>query len=399
MDYGIILSGSAKSAADMVVSILLFIVIFGVVVIVHEFGHFIVARLNHIKVNEFTIGMGPALFSFKRNGTLYALRLLPIGGACIFEGEVGNFRPAEEDAEEDTKEISEAVQKDEPEGGSDDDMIGNTQLGSHELAFPNAPVFGRIATVFAGPFFNFILAFIFSCIIIASYGADMPVIQKVIEGGAAEAAGLQNGDQVISLDGKHIYLYRQISLYSMLNRGEEIEIVYERNGEKNTAIVKPTYSPEEGRYYIGLLGMGEYRKFGTVKTAGYGLCEVGYWIDTVIKSLEMLVQGKVTKDDVSGPVGMAQMVSDVYTESKPDGIFYIWLNMLNFCILLSANLGVMNLLPLPALDGGRLIFLFLEVLRGKPVPPEKEGFVHMIGMAALMVLMVFIFLNDVKRLF
>ena len=390
MDMGIILSGNGKTAADMVVSILLFLLIFGVVVFVHEFGHFIVARLNHIKVNEFTIGMGPALFSFRKNDTLYALRLLPIGGACLFEGEDGKFTSEEEDG----KKSDEGVQDKAPE-----DMITDTQLGAHDLPFPKAPVFGRIATVFAGPFFNFILAFVFSCIIIASYGADVPVIQKVVEGGAAEAAGLEDGDRVISLDGRHIYLYRQISLYSMLNRGEEIEIVYEREGKRNTVYVQPQYSKEAGRYYIGLLGAGEYQKFGPLKTAGYGLCEVGYWIDTVIKSLEMLLQGKVSKDDVSGPVGMAQMVSDVYTESKPDGIFYVWLNMISFCVLLSANLGVMNLLPLPALDGGRLIFLFLEVLRGKPIPPEKEGIVHMIGMAALMVLMVFIFFNDMTRLF
>ena len=389
MDFGIILSSGSKTVGDMVVSILLFILIFGIVVFIHEFGHFIVARLNHIKVNEFTIGMGPALFSFRKNDTLYALRLLPIGGACLFEGEDGKFT-----SEEEEKAAQENMTSSESPG-----MIRDTELGARDIPFPKAPVFARIATVFAGPFFNFILAFVFSCIIIASYGADVPVIQKVMENGAAEAAGLKDGDLVVSLNGKHIYLYRQISLYSMLNRGEDIEIEYERDGRRDTVTITPQYSAETQRYYIGLLGVGEYRKFGPLKTAGYGLCEVGYWIDTVIKSLEMIFQGKVTKDDVSGPVGMAQMVSDVYTQSKPDGIFYIWLNMLSFCVLLSANLGVMNLLPLPALDGGRLIFLFLEVLRGKPIPPEKEGLVHMIGMVCLMVLMVFIFFNDVQRLF
>ena len=164
-------------------------------------------------------------------------------------------------------------------------------------------------------------------------------------------------------------------------------------------MLTPQYNPQAGRYYIGLLGVGEYRKFGPLKTAGYGLCEVGYWIDTVIKSLEMIFQGKVTKDDVSGPVGMAQMVSDVYTQSKPDGIFYIWLNMLSFCVLLSANLGVMNLLPLPALDGGRLIFLFFEAVSGRRVPPEKEGFVHMAGFILLLILMVFVLYNDITKFF
>ena len=113
----------------------------------------------------------------------------------------------------------------------------------------------------------------------------------------------------------------------------------------------------------------------------------------------MMVHGKASKDDVSGPVGMAQAVNTIYTESKPDGAFYVWLNMLNFAVLLSANLGVLNLLPLPALDGGRLVFIIVEAIRGKKIPPEKEGFVHMIGFVLLMLLMVFVFFNDITRLF
>lgn len=113
----------------------------------------------------------------------------------------------------------------------------------------------------------------------------------------------------------------------------------------------------------------------------------------------MLFQGEVTADDVAGPVGIVDMIGDTYEASRPDGAFYVWLNMLNISILLSANLGVMNLLPLPALDGGRLVFLFLEVLRGKAIDPEKEGMVHMIGLMALMALMVLIMFNDVRNVF
>ena len=138
---------------------------------------------------------------------------------------------------------------------------------------------------------------------------------------------------------------------------------------------------------------------GVVGTIQYSAFEVKYVIDTTIKSLELLVKGKVGKDDVAGPVGMAQQVNQIYTESKPSGAYYILLNMLNYAILLSANLGVLNLLPLPALDGGRLVFLIIEAVRRKPVPPEKEGIVHFAGFVLLMILMVVVLFNDLSRLF
>ncbi len=387
--------------------IVLFFVIFCIVVLVHEFGHFIIARLNGISVVEFSIGMGPCIASFQKNGVKYAIRLLPIGGACMFEGEDGKYlvkadedEEADADADKDAEKDTEKDKKKEAASQSKaEEFVTNTELGKRNIPFPAASVWARIATVFAGPFFNFMLAFLFSMIIIGSYGVDLPVIQKVQDEGAAKAVGLQEGDLITRLDGKKVHLYRDISLYSMLNRGEEIEISYIRDGKESTVLVKPFYNQQAGRYYIGLLGAGEYKKFGLLGTAKYSFYEVGYWIKTVIKSLELMIQGKVSKDDVAGPVGMAQMVNDVYTQSKPDGLFYIWLNMLNFCVLLSANLGVMNLLPLPALDGGRLVFLLLEVVRGKPIPPEKEGFVHMIGMVCLMVLMAFIFYNDLTKIF
>lgn len=368
--------------------IVLFFVIFGVVVIAHEFGHFIIAKANGISVVEFTVGMGPCIFSVKKGGTKYAIRLLPLGGACIFEGEDGIERDTE---------------KKEAESGEADPQqaVANTELGSKKKpgAFPDAPVFARIATILAGPVFNFILAFLMSTIIVGSYGTDLPVVQQVSDGGAAQLAGMQDGDRILSMNGKKIHLYREISLASMLNKGEDIAVTYERDGKQYDTVIKPIYDESAGRYYMGLYGVGSYQKFGIFGTVKYSLYEVGYWINTTVKSLELLIQGQVSKDDVSGPVGMAQTVTQIYDQSKPDGIYYIWLNMLNFAILLSANLGVLNLLPFPALDGGRLVFLLVEAVRGKPVPPEKEGLVHMIGMACLMLLMVFVLYNDLTKIF
>ena len=226
-------------------------------------------------------------------------------------------------------------------------------------------MFARIATVLAGPVFNFILAFLMSTIIVGSYGTDLPVVQQVSDGGAAQLAGVQDGDRILSMNGKKIHLYREISLASMLNKGEDIAVTYERDGKQYDTVIKPIYDESAGRYYMGLYGVGSYQKFGIFGTVKYSLYEVGYWINTTVKSLELLIQGQVSRDDVSGPVGMAQTVTQIYDQSKPDGIYYIWLNMLNFAILLSANLGVLNLLPFPALDGGRLVFLLVEAVRGK----------------------------------
>lgn len=375
--------------------IVLFIIIFCVVVIAHEFGHFIIAKMNGIHVVEFSVGMGPCIFSFTKGETKYAVRLLPLGGACMFEGEDGLNMAEDEDEEEDKAHpASEKVKKEE-----DKDLIEETQLGKRSGAFPDAPVFVRIATVVAGPVFNFILAFVFSAIIIGSYGADIPVIQQVAEDGAAYKAGLRDGDRIVKMNGDTIHLYREVSLCSMLNRGEDISVTYERQGKTYETVITPIYDEQAGRYYMGLYGAGVYKKFDFLGTLKYSAYEVGYWIETTFKSLQMLVQGQVSKDDVAGPVGMAQTVNDIYSQSKPDGAYYVWLNMLNFAILLSANLGVLNLLPFPALDGGRLVFLVIEVLRGKPVPPEKEGLVHMVGMILLMALMVFVLFNDLSRLF
>ena len=366
--------------------IILFIVIFCVVVLAHEFGHFIVAKANGIHVVEFSLGMGPTIAHFQKGDTKYSLKLLPIGGACMFEGEDGMNLSDEED------------ENDEEEDGADAKV--KEDLGTLEKsgAFPDASVWARIATVVAGPIFNFILAFIFSAIIVASIGSDLPVIGQVGEGSAAEEAGLMAGDEIVRINGHSIHLFREISLEAMLNEGEEVSIVYERNGELNQTILKPKYSEEAGRYYYGIAGQAGYAKFGAAGVIEYSFYEVKYWIDTTIKSLGMLLTGKAGVKDMSGPVGMVDVVDDIYTESKQDGIYYVWLNMLNFAILLSANLGVLNLIPFPALDGGRLLFLVIEAIRRKPIPPEKEGIFHFVGFALLMLLMVVVLYNDIVRL-
>ena len=350
----------------MIIKIILFLIIFGIVVISHEFGHFLIGKRNGIRVVEFAVGMGPTLLSFQKGETKYSLKLLPIGGACMFDGEDG---VAEEDGVVD------------------------------EHSFIKANVWARIATVFAGPFFNFLLAFAFSLVLVAFNGSDRPVVQQIMEDSAAQEAGILAGDEIRRINGERVRIYREVSLISVLNQGEPMEIEIERDGEIKNVTLTPLYNEEDARYYIGLRGSGELIKCNPAQVFQYGIYEVRYWVKATYKSLFMLISGRAKKEDVSGPIGMAQFVGETYDEAKTYGISTVVFTMINIVILLSVNLCIFNLLPIPALDGGRLVFMILEVIRGKPIPPEKEGMVHFAGLVALMILMVFVMYNDIMRIF
>ena len=350
----------------MAVSIILFIIIFFVVVVSHEFGHFIVAKKNGIHVVEFFVGMGPTLFSFYKGDTKYSLKLLPIGGACVFEGEDG-------------------LQKEKGE--------------LSEGAFPNAPVWARFSTVFAGPLFNFLTAYVMAIILVYNCGITLPEVRTVYEGSQAEEAGLMEGDIITKINGKNIHLGEQVTLITQLNtKGESLQVTYLRDGQEYKTVIKPTYDESTQRYYMGI-GVGSYLKCNVPQTFQYAFHTMKFYVETTVKSLEMLITGQLSKDDVSGPIGIVKVVDEAYDYSRAYGVLDVALNMMNIALLLSVNLGIMNLLPLPALDGGRLVFLLIEAIRGKPVPAEKEGMVHLAGMMALMVLMVLVFFNDITKFF
>ncbi|MCM1064810.1 MAG: RIP metalloprotease RseP [Eubacterium sp.] len=351
-------------------TLILFILIFGVVVIAHEFGHFLLAKANGIHVVEFAVGMGPNLISTKKGGTKYSLKLFPIGGACMFEGEDG-------------------LNEKEGEPG--------------EGSFNKASVWARISTVVAGPFFNLILAFIVAFFMVNM--SDVFAIRdamavQVAEGGGAEAAGLQAGDRILSINGEKVRLYQEISLYMQVSyRGGDLEIVYERGGERFTTTLTPQYDEEMGTYLLGVVN-GEFLEPKGIDTLKYAWYEIRYSVKATYKSLGMLFRGQVGREDVAGPVGIAvNVVGKTYDEAKDYGWQSVLISMLNIVLMLSVNLGILNMLPVPALDGGRLVFLLLEVIRGKPVPPEKEGMVHFVGLVFFMVLMVFIFFNDLANIF
>ena len=337
------------------------ILMFSIIILFHEMGHFLLAKKNGIRVNEFCLGLGPTLFGVTKGETKYSVKLFPFGGACMMEGE---------------------------DGESED-----------QKAFGQKSVWARISVVAAGPVFNFIMAFVFAVILLSCIGIDRPVVSETINGYSAQAAGMQKGDVIVKINQKKIHFYREVSMYTFFYPGETLEVTYQRNGEEKTAVIEPKLDEKSGRYMIGIKAQAQRERGGLLTNLKYGAHEVGYWIWTSLQSLKMLVTGKVSLNELSGPVGIVKTIGDTYDASKQDGIFYIFLSMLNFSILLSANLGVMNLLPLPALDGGRLIFLILEAVRKKRVDPEKEGMVHFVGIMILMGLMVLVMFNDIRKLF
>ena len=343
-------------------NIVIAILIFSLLILFHELGHFLLAKANGIRVNEFSLGLGPTIVGFTKGDTKYSLKILPFGGACMMEGE-------DED--------------------SDD-----------ERAFNKKSVWARISVVAAGPIFNFIMAFVLSIVLISCVGVDKPVLTDVMDGYAAQEAGLKGGDTIVKMGGKKINFYREISAYALFHVGEPVEIVYERDGQEYTTTLTPKYDEETDSYLYGFISYGERERTGVFETIYYSFCELGYYIDTTIESVRMLFTGGISVNELSGPVGIVQNMGQVYEESvKNDGYYYAFLNMLNWTIMLSANLGVMNLLPIPALDGGRLVFLAVEAIRGKPVDPNKEGMVHMIGIILLFLLMFFVMFNDIRKIF
>ena len=210
---------------------------------------------------------------------------------------------------------------------------------------------------------------------------------------------MQAGDRIVRMDHKRIHFYKEVSAYTLFHPGETVEVTYERDGKTYQATLTPTYDEASGRQLLGLQGNNEYVRVGVFETIKYGFQEMKYWIWYTVGSLKMLLTNQVSFNDLSGPVGIVKTVADTYEQSLADGMYYVVLNMLNLAILLSANLGVMNLLPIPALDGGRLVFLAIEGIRGKKIDPNKEGMVHFVGLMCLLLLMAFVMFNDVRKLF
>ena len=338
--------------------IILAILAFGVLVIVHEFGHFITATRGGVQVNEFWIGMGPTLLKKEHNGTLYCLKLLPFGGACVMEGE-------DEDSES-------------------------------EHAFGKASLPRRMLIVAAGALMNFLVGFLIVLAVIQPNGPNGGYIVSTIDSvnpasTAAAAGGLQAGDEILEVDGYNILMRSDFEIALARGADTTYEVVVRRDGEKITlpaVVLEATIEGEDGRKMIGLTFAEQPDSIGmhinmAVRTAlNYARL---VWV-----SLGMLVSGQVGVDQFTGPVGVASMMATTAS--------YSITAFLQLVAFISINLGVMNLLPLPALDGGRLVFLILEGIRRKPVPAKYEGYIHAAGLMLLLALMVYVTGQDILRI-
>ena len=470
-------------------NILLAVFMIGVIICFHEFGHFLIARMNGVTVKEFSIGMGPRILSRKIRGTRWSLKLFLFGGSCLMLGDedslMANQVDAEEDNKEKTPEQENAESEDSEESGEAHAETGKTEA-EEGTSFASKNVWQRISIIFAGPFFNFILAFLLACIILGSIGYD-PALVTAVSDEVAAKTGLSVGDTITSYDDHTIRIGRDIALYETLDGvPASVTITYEHEGNSytktydtiyqkkylcgigytdyqdgtvvpmtltqvvgaaaeaglrvNDEVVKfngtEIHTSSDFRNYVSehpigaepvefvirrggrdltykvtpilteeyQLGFGynlDYReKVGPLGVIKYGVTEVRYWTKATVKSLGYMLKGKASRKDVGGAVRIVSEVSNVVDESyETDGAFYAFLNLINWAILLSANLGVMNLLPIPALDGGRLLFLFVEAIRGKKANPRVEAAVTLTGFVLLMLLMVLIIFNDISNVF
>ena len=337
------------------------ILIFGLLVFIHELGHFIFARLNGIYVEEFAIGMGPKILGKKHKDTLYSLRAVPFGGYCK--------------------------------------MLGEDESSDDARAFSAKSVGRRISVIIGGPLFNILLAFILATIsLFIQEGLVTTKIEAVVPDSPAMEAGIKPGDQLIKINGRRIISYREISLYINESGGEAIDVVIKnQEGRRQTLTIVPFLS-EEGIYRIGTTHV-YLEKPGFFTTIKYGFLEMVFHVKLVFYSLNQLILGRVSLNEVSGPVGIGQAISQSYTESAKFGIKALLQTLIFYTALFSANLGIFNLLPIPALDGGRLVFLTIEGIRRKKIDPDKEGMVHAIGYVILMGLMVLVMFNDIRKLF
>lgn len=340
-------------------NILIAILIFSFIIIFHEFGHFITAKRCGIKVLEFSLGLGPTIVGFQGKETKYSIKLLPFGGACMMEGE--------------------------------------DEASNSDRAFGNKPLWQRFLVVLNGPMFNFLLAFLLSLVMLGFMGVDRPIIGGVMDGYSAQEAGLEAGDEIVSMNNYRVHFYREISLYTFFHPGETVEVSYLRDGEKHQATLTPKLDEESGRYLIGVQG-GTFEKVGVWGTIKHSFWWIKYQIYTTFKSLSSLLTGMVSVNEMSGPVGIVKTIGDTYEQSVQVSMFLAIMNLLNITILLSANLGVMNLLPIPALDGGRILFFLVEAIRGKKLNENVEGYVNFVSFVLLMGLMVFVMFNDITKL-
>jgi regulator of sigma E protease len=336
-----------------ILSIIAALLVLSILVTIHELGHFTAGRLLGFTIVEFSIGMGPVLFKRQKGDTQFSLRALPIGGMCRFYGE-----------DEDVK----------------DGRCFNAQ-----------PAWKRFLTIIAGPITNLLFAIIFAVIALTTYGDYVPSVHELAGTDTpAYEAGLLPGDVIQAIDGKRIQYYNETVPLILAADGASMLLTVERDGELMDFTVVDFYNETEQKNLIGITISPVRKVYAFFPSIGQSFRYVASTITETFQFFGRLFQGRVESTDVAGTVGIISYLSEAVRSGLE--------TVLRMTILISISLGIMNLLPLPALDGGRLIFIIIEWIIGKPVNPKVEGAIHFAGLMALFALLIFLTYNDIVNL-
>lgn len=350
-----------------IVTLLIAILIFGLIIGIHEFGHFIVAKLNHIQVNEFAIGMGPKLLHFRKGETTYSLRLFPIGGFCSMEGE--------------------------------------DQSSENPNAFEKKAVWRRMLVVLAGAFMNLVLGFVLIAVllctstkipstVIARFAETTNSAGETVTASESERSGLRVGDKIIAIDGSHILSATDLIYKLQTTETDSYDVTVKRDGAR--VVVENVKFHNDNT--DGLLDFAvEGKSKNPVNVVTYAAKDTAATAKLIWMSLVELISGKYSLQDLSGPVGTVSVIEQA--ASSGENLLERVQSVMNLTIFITVNVGVFNLLPIPGLDGSRFVFLLIEAICRKPVPKNREAMVHLIGMAALFLLMILVTVQDITRFF
>lgn len=327
------------------------LILFVLLIFPHELGHFIAAKSVGVKVNEFAFGMGPAIFKRQRGETQYSVRLVPLGGYCAMEGE--------------------------------------NEESDSSRAFNNKPGWARILVLLAGSAMNVLIAVLALSVVFGYIGSATTTIDEVQEDTPAYEAGILSGDRILETDGKPVRQWSDLSqsVSSAAEKGKDIEITVERNGGEKHFTVTPE-KDGDGRYVIGITSKVSHSVFAAAENGIKGTWNM---TESLFSALGQLFSGGISADEISGPVGIVTMAGET---GKYGAVYFGYL-----VALISLNLALMNLLPFPALDGGRILFVFIRKITGKMISDDLEGKIHGAGMILLLGLMIFVTWNDITRLF
>ncbi len=357
-------------------SIIVTLIILGIIIMIHEWGHYYAAVKCGILVEEFAMGMGPKLFSFKKGDTVFSLRLFPIGGFCK--------------------------------------LYGDEEDNSDPRAFNNKPVSRRIIVIVAGALMNFVLALVLLTVFAGMNRMALPEIKTLIKGSPAESVGLMPDDIIKKVNSTRINTYEDFAFEMSEYKTGSVKLELERNGERILKDITP-YKTQDGRNAIGIECKIKEPLFSDVPAGTpkvniidvivNGFWQLLFWIKTSLIMVFRLLTFRVNFSDISGLIGMGVVIDKTLDASMGAGavtavnIFNAIKSMVFITAVICTNVGVLNLLPLPALDGGRLLFLTVEGIRKKPIPTSIEGRIHLVGFALLIVLAICVAYFDITKLF